>query len=152
MKTYKTELKSILLVLRGCAWAAHSGIQDVIAEYEHLRNAASTPTPSRRVSLQIFHASRAVDTFLAHLAGHECTKTGRTPPSYWTLTRSRNWIQNHKIGGMSFDAATEAAIRDITTARNTYMHNANFFPNDPEMQQFINRTARTISAAAKFPP
>jgi hypothetical protein len=152
MRTYKQELRTIFFVLRSSPWAAQGAIQDVIEEYRHLENAASTPTQTRRVSLQIFHASRAIDSLLASLAGYECQKTGTTLPQHWTLGSSRRWIQRNGVGGSRFDAPTDADITDIKNDRNTYMHRANMFPGDPQMQRFINRTVRVIGAATAFQP
>lgn len=152
MKTYQKEIKTILFQLRGCPWAVHGRVQDVIVEYTHLANAGSTPTTSRRVSLQIFHAARAIDTFLAHLAEHECIKVGRPVPGYWTLGKSLQVIQDYGVGGSKFTVATEGEVRQIKTTRNGYLHRANCFPSDKDMQRFINRTIRAIGEATAFPP
>jgi hypothetical protein len=56
MKTFKREIATILLQLRGCPWAGHPDVADVIAEYIHFEQSGKTPTQSRRVSLQIFHS------------------------------------------------------------------------------------------------
>lgn len=152
MRTYKQELRTILLVLQGSSWAGHGDIQNVIEEYQHLRNAAITPTQSRRVSLQIFHASRAIDSLLAHIAGHEKQRTGLPGPAHWTLGSSRRWIQQHSVHGSRFDTPTDADITDIKDDRNTYMHRANLFPADPQMQRFLNRTIRVIQQATAFQP
>ena len=152
MKTYKKEVKTILFALRGCPWATHAGVQDVITEYTHLENAASTPTPSRRVSLQIFHAARAIDTFMGHLAEHESVKHARPRPAYWTLGSSLRTIQAHGVGGLNFTTATLREIGAIRIARNSYLHRANLFPNDVDMQRFISRTVRALAEATTFPP
>lgn len=152
MRTYKQELRTILFVLQGSQWAGHGGIQDVIEEYRHLQNAAITPTQSRRVSLQIFHASRAIDSLLAHIAGHEMQRTGLAGPLHWTLGTSRRWIQRHGIRGSRFDTPTDADITDIKNDRNTYMHRANLFPPDPQIYRFLNRTIRVIQQATTFQP
>jgi hypothetical protein len=152
MRTYKQELRTILFVLQGSPWAGHGGIQNVIEEYRHLQNAAATPTQSRRVSLQIFHASRAIDSLLAHIAGHEKQRTGLQGPIHWTLGSSRRWIQQNSVRGSRFDTPTDSDITDIKDDRNTYMHRANLFPADPQMQQFLNRTVRVIQQAAGFKP
>lgn len=152
MKTYKRELKTILFQLRGCGWVAHADVQNVIVEYTHLEGAAKTPTASRRVSLQIFHAARAIDTFLGHIAGHEGTKRGRQVPPYWTLGSALREIQAHGVGGLQFTGLTVADIQQITISRNTYLHKANCFPSDQDMQLFINRTIRAISEAVVFTP
>ena len=70
MLTFKKEIEAILAQLMGSPWAAHPEVQDVIAEYQHFLGAAKTPTQTRRVSLQIFHASRAIDSFLDLSPGH----------------------------------------------------------------------------------
>lgn len=152
MRTYKQELRTILFVLQGSPWAAQGGIQDVIQEYLHLENAASTPTQTRRVSLQIFHASRAIDSLLAHLAEYEKQRTGLPGPQNWTLGSSRRWIQRNGVRGSRFDSPTDTDITDIKNDRNTYMHRANLFPGDPQMQKFINKTIRIIGMAASFQP
>jgi hypothetical protein len=123
----------------------------VIEEYLHLQNAASTPTQSRRVSLQIFHASRAIDSLLAHVAEHERQKIGASP-QIWTLGSSRIWIQENRVSGSLFDVPTDADIKDITADRNKYLHRANLFPGDTEMQLFINKTIRVIAMAVSFQP
>ena len=59
MQTFKKEIEAILIQLMGSPWAPHPQVQDVIAEYQHFVGSGKTPTQTRRVSLQIFHASRA---------------------------------------------------------------------------------------------
>jgi hypothetical protein len=76
MQTFKKEISTIQVQLMGSAWATHPNVIEVLEEYQHLAGAARTPTQSRRISLQIFHASRAIDTFLAHVAGNEAAKPG----------------------------------------------------------------------------
>ena len=80
MQTFKKEISTIQVQLMGSAWATHPNVIEVLEEYQHLAGAAKTPTQNRRVSLQIFHASRAIDTFLAHVAGNEAAKPGNAAP------------------------------------------------------------------------
>ncbi len=152
MKTFKRELKTILFTLSASRWAVQVGVQDVIVEYTHLQDAARTPTQARRVSLQIFHASRAIDSLLAHIAQYECIRAGRMPPTHWTLGSALMDIQNHRVNGSRFNPVTKTEIDDITKSRNTYLHRANCFPTDRDIQQFLNKTIRAIQEATAFQP
>ena len=152
MKTFRSELRTILFSLRNCPWAAQAPVQNVITEYEHLDNASSTPTQTRRVSLQIFHASRAIDSFLKQLANHEAHKRGRPINHKLTLGSSLKAIQNHKVGGRTFAGPTVTDIKKITDDRNLYLHSANYFPQDVVIQNFLSRTIRAIQEAVSFPP
>jgi len=89
-------------------------VQDVIVEYTHLQDAARTPTQATRVSLQIFHASRAIDSLLAHIAQYECIRAGRIPPTHWTLGSALMDIQNYRVNGSRFNPITKTEIDDIT--------------------------------------
>jgi hypothetical protein len=99
MLTFKKEIETILFTLRGSPWATHADVQKVISEYEHFIGAAKTPTQTRRVSLQIFHASRAIDSLLKHMVEHEANRVGRAVVGYLNLKRSLNNIQRHGVGG-----------------------------------------------------
>jgi hypothetical protein len=151
MQTFKAEIRTLLFALRGSPWAAHAEVQEVISEYNHFENAGKTPTSSRRVSLQIFHASRAIDSYLAHLRRHEEIKSGRTPPTYSTLGASLRYIQRNGIGGQRFSLPVENDIRTVKGDRNTYLHRANCFPTDGIIKLFLNRTIRAINEATTFP-
>ena len=153
MQTFKKEIATILTHLVGSKWATHSGVQDVLKEYGHLEGAARTPTQTRRVSLQIFHASRAIDTFLAHIASHEAKKPGSpAPPPHFTLGSSLNYIKTNGVGGSRFNATTELDLDAITKDRNKYLHAANVFPADVEIRRFLIRTTTSLSEAANFQP
>jgi hypothetical protein len=153
MQTFKKEIATILTHLVGSKWATHGGVQEVLKEYGHLEGAARTPTQTRRVSLQIFHASRAIDSFLAHIASHEAKKPGRpAPPTYFTLGSSLNYIKTNGVGGSKFSPTTELDIQAITKDRNKYLHSANVFPADVEIRRFLIRTTTALREAATFPP
>jgi len=150
MQTFKREIETYLI---GSKWATHGGVQEVLKEYGHLEGAARTPTQTRRVSLQIFHASRAIDSFLAHIASHEAKKPGRpVPPAYFTLGSSLKYIKTNGVGGIKFSPTTELDIQAITKDRNKYLHSANVFPADVEIRRFLIRTTTALREAATFPP
>jgi hypothetical protein len=151
MQTFKREIETILFALQHSNWAAHAEVGDVIAEYQHLMGAAKTPTQSRRVSLQIFHASRAIDSLLKHMAEYEARRVGRPINGYLTLKRSLNHIQRHRVGGQAFTGPTVADVNDLTDARNRYLHVANGFPADSEIRIFLSKTVQAIGEAITFP-
>jgi len=152
MQTFKKEIESILAQLMGSPWAPHPQVQDVIAEYQHFVGAGKTPTQTRRVSLQIFHASRAIDSFLAHVAGHESAKPGKAAaPAYWTLGASLNYIRINSISGSRFTAPTPTDLGLLKDDRNAYLHRANNFPNDGIIRRFLARTTNGIKEATTFP-
>src|SRR5260370_40233492 len=98
MDTFKQEMRTILLHFNGSPWAAHADVQDVVAEYGHFVAAGKTPTQTRRVSLQIFHASRANDSFLAHIVRHERSKPRKpAPPPSSSLGSSQVYIQTKTL-------------------------------------------------------
>jgi hypothetical protein len=151
MQTFKQELETILFQLRNSAWANHREVQRVITEYEHLVNAAKTSNQQRRVSLQIFHASRAIDSLLKHMVEHEAQRAGRAITGYLNLKRSLNNIQRHCVAGQKFTPTTETDINDLTKARNLYLHVADNFPSDADVRVFLNQTIRAIGEAKAFP-
>jgi len=153
METFKKEVAAILVQLMGSPWALHPEVQDVIEEYQHFAGAAKTPTQKRRVSLQIFHASRAIDSFLAHVAAHEAAKPGRPArPAYFTLGASLVYIRsNTAAGAPRFTAPTDTGLQDLTLQRNQYLHRANFFPVDGDIRRFLARTTKGIEEATTFP-
>ncbi len=153
MKTFKREIATILMQLRGSPWAGHPDVADVIEEYIHFERSGKTPTQSRRVSLQIFHASRAIDSFLAHIVQNEAAKPGRAvPPVHWTLGSSQVYVRDNGIDGRYFSVPVDGDIDSIRNDRNHYLHRANCFPNDGAINQFLNRTIRAIGEATTFPP
>jgi hypothetical protein len=153
MQTFKKEIEAILAQLMGSPWATHAEVQDVIAEYLHFLGAAKTPTQTRRVSLQIFHASRAIDTFLAHIAGHEAAKPGNAPGgAYWTLGASLGYIRTNSIGGLRFTPPTDTDLGMLKDDRNAYLHRANNFPTDGVIRRFLTRTTNGIKEATTFQP
>jgi hypothetical protein len=153
MKTFKREIATILLQLRGSPWAGHHDVGDVIEEYIHFEQSAKTPTQSRRVSLQIFHASRAIDSFLAHIVRNEASKPGRAAaPVNRTIGSSQVYVRNNGIDGRHFSVPVDADIDSIRNDRNDYLHRANFFPSDSTIGQFLNKTIRAIGEATTFPP
>ena len=149
--TFRREVRTILFLLRGSRWATLAPIVDVIDEYVHLENAAHTPTQSRRVSLQIFHACRAIDTFLAEVAKHEAGRTGRPIPTNLTLGGSLRDIQRLSVQGRTFSTPTVGDIRNLTRQRNTYMHKAKCFPSDGDIRRFLTRTVHALNEAITFP-
>jgi hypothetical protein len=153
MQTFKKEIATILTILSGSPWATHPEVQEVLSEYGHLAEAARTPTPSRRVSLQIFHASRAIDSLLAHIAEHEAGKPGKPhAPTYFTLGSSLTYIRDHSVSGSSFTSATDGDLKALTTDRNRYLHRANLFPLDGDIRRFLLRTVLALKEASTFPP
>lgn len=153
MQTFKREVESILLILSGSAWATHPEVQAVLSEYRHLAKAAWTLTASRRVSLQIFHACRALDSLLAHIAANESAKphTHTHTSAYWTLGSSLAYIRNHTIGSMTFSSTTSSDLSALTNERNLYLHRANMFPSDAVLRVFLARTLRALQEAVTFP-
>jgi hypothetical protein len=153
MKTFRREIDSILFQVKTSFWAAQPEVIAVIEEYSHFKNAAKTPTHQRRVSLQIFHASRAIDSMLAHIVRHESSKPGRpVAPSQSTLGSSQIYIRDHGVGGQHFVATVDKDSDSIRQDRNRYLHKAALFPSDVDIQKFLLRTANVIAAAIKFSP
>ena len=146
-------MRTILKHFDGSPWANHNDVQDVVAEYGHFIEAGRTPTQTRRVSLQIFHASRAIDSLLAHIVRHESAKPGRqaAPPNP-PLGTSQVYIRENRIGGVKFTPATDSELDDVRNARNTYLHRANRFPSDQQVRIFLDKTSRIIDAALRFLP
>jgi hypothetical protein len=153
MDTFRREMRTILLHFNGSPWATHVPVQDVIAEYGHFVAAGKTPTQTRRVSLQIFHASRAIDSFLAHIVRNEAAKPTRpAPPRTTSLGSSQSYIRRNTIGGASFNHAEDLDLHDIRNDRNTYLHRANLFPSDQGVKRFLDKTSRIVAAALRFTP
>jgi hypothetical protein len=150
VRTYRREVETILVALKASQWATYPDVQAVIAEYEHLGNAWKVLIQKRRVALQILHASRTLDSLLKHMVKHERAKAGKVGP-HLTLGSSLREIQTGHIGGKYFNSPTEVDIKLLTKDRNTYLHEADNFPNDPVIQVFLSRTIRAINEAITFP-
>jgi hypothetical protein len=152
MQTFKREITTILTILSGSPWATHPDVQEVLKEYGHLAKAAWTLAPTRRVSLQIFHASRAIDSLLAHIASYEAAKPGRVAAiGYFNLGSSLAYIRNNTISGSSFTATTDGGLRALKDDRNKYLHRANIFPQDVDIRRFLSRTVLALMEASTFP-
>jgi NAD(P)-dependent dehydrogenase (short-subunit alcohol dehydrogenase family) len=102
-------------------------------------------------AVEIFHASRAIDSLLKHMVEHEAVKVGRALTGYLNLKRSLNNIQRHGVGGQKFTPATVTDVTDLTKARNRYLHVADDFPADRDLRVFLNQTVRAIGEAITFP-
>jgi hypothetical protein len=152
MSTFKAEIRTILFALQGSPWATHPEVQEVIFEYSHFERSGRIRTQNRRVSLQIFYASRAIDSLLKHIVEHEATRLGSPIVYYLTLKRSLNRVQSHSVGGSRFTHTVVLDIDTLITDRNRYMHQANTFPSDAQVQGFLNKTIRAINEAITFPP
>jgi hypothetical protein len=153
METFKREIVSIFVTLSGSPWAVHPAVQEVLAEYGHLADTTKTPHGTRRISLQIFHASRAIDSLLGQIATNESAKTAPlVPGTYWTLGKSLKFIRQNGIGGMNFAPATDADLNQLTKDRNKYLHQANVFPTEAEMRRFLVRTIKALQESSTFPP
>jgi hypothetical protein len=153
MKTFKREVDTILTQLTGSPWATHPAVVEVIAEYQNFQRSGLTRPHNRRVSLQIFHASRAIDSLFAHIVHHEASKPGSRPaPANSTLGGSQYYIRSYGIGGTRFSPLIDADIDLIRNDRNSYLHRANLFPSDLTLDLFLNRTIRALGEALAFPP
>src|SRR5258708_33402989 len=131
MDTFKQEMRTILLHFNGSPWATHADVQDVVAEYGHFVAAGKTPTQTRRVSLQIFHASRAIDSFLAHIVRHESSKPSRpAPPPSSSLGSSQVYIRTNTIGGSGFVPFVSSELLSIPDDMYTYPHPCNHIVTD----------------------
>jgi hypothetical protein len=150
MASFRLEINTILLQLRGSPWAIVPGTADVISEYESFKATAKTRHRERRVSLQIFYASRAIDTLLKIIVNHEKARRGLTV-GHSEIGPSIRFIQHQTIRGYRFNAPTLAALDQLRRARNSYLHAAALFPTDPELQTFLTATLRAISEATTFP-
>lgn len=151
METFKQEIRSIFNLLQGNPWATQTPVHAVIREYGHFVGAGKTPTQERRVSLQIFHASRAIDSLLAHIVQHESSKPGKPRPRNRTLGSSQKYIRKHGISGLHFTHTEDSDLDAIRNDRNTYLHQADCFPPDGVVKLFLNRTVRVLGAALRFP-
>lgn len=149
MATFNTEISTILVQLRGSPWATVPGVAAVISEYEAFAATANTRHRKRRVSLQILFASRAIDTLLSIIVNHEKVRLG-SAPGHSEIGPSLNFIRRRTIQGQAFNAPTEAALHQLRKDRNAYLHTADLFPTDPQLQIFLTTTVRAISEATTF--
>jgi hypothetical protein len=150
MATFNRELRTILIQLRGSPWATVPGVAEVISEYEAFKGTAKTKHRERRVSLQIFFASRAIDTLLAVIVNHEKARLG-VPVGHSEIGPSIRFIQHRTVQGHSFNTPTQTALDQLRRDRNTYLHAAALFPTDPDLATFLTTTVRAISEATTFP-
>jgi hypothetical protein len=150
MATFKREISTILIQLRGSPWATVPGVVAVINEYETFTGTARIKDRNRQVSLQIFYASRAIDTLLATIVNYEKARLGQ-PTGHSEIGRSLLFIRNRGVQGQRFNTPTETALHQLRQDRNTFLHTADLFPTDPELQTFLTTTLRAISEATTFP-
>jgi hypothetical protein len=153
VNTFRREIRTVLTHLQGSPWALQAPVRDVIEEYRHFAGAWMTLSQTRRVSLQIFHASRAIDSLLAQIVQNESSKPGRPrAPRSRTLGSSQHYIRTHRIGGVPFTPSEDHDVDMIRDDRNAYLHRANYFPTDGVIRVFLARTGRVVQAALRFPP
>jgi len=62
------------------------------------------------------------------------------------------YIGDNGIGGSRFTPAEIMDLNVIRNDRNTYLHQANCFPADGVIRQFLSRTVRVLGSALRFPP
>jgi len=152
MPAFRTEIRSIRLLLAGSAWAIDPQVNGVLQEYDRFLGAARLRNVERQTGLQIFFASRAFDSLLVHVVLWECNRNvpplPHPPNGQRTLGGSINFIQNNSINGNQFSAAALTRLRDdvnsLKNQRNRFLHRAGDFPSTPELQTFLADTTAGI--------
>jgi hypothetical protein len=136
-----SEIRSILITLKGSTWAKEPTVDAVIQEYTRLIDASKRIRHSeRKPALQILFSSRAIDTLLKFAADRYVTITAQP-------RRRSDSIGGylHDINDLIDDFTMHDLEVYVRDKRNTYLHQAGVFPTKNEMEQFLHATANGIS-------
>jgi hypothetical protein len=149
--SFKSEVRSIQLVLKGSGWATDPEVNTVLQEYEHLIGAGRVQSTERRTSLQIFFSSRAIDSLLKYVVSEDARHNGRNPPSP-SIGNYITYIDNNGLNGQSFPPLLIQDLKDhVRDKRNSYLHEAGIFPSETELKRFLSVTLDGINEIAKIP-
>ena len=150
MSRFINEIQTMKTLLMGSPWATDADTQLVINELDQLLSAGGIRHSIRKSSLQIFFASRAVDTMLVWACDWEENRNGR-PPLHVTkrsIGSALVYINGKaganppvppiKINGNMFSGATllglETSVRNL---RNSFLHRAGHYPTTAQLQSLL---------------
>jgi hypothetical protein len=154
MPSFAREIRTIRTLLAGSPWGAEPPVGAVLSEYDRFVGAARLRHRDRQTSLQIFYASRAIDSLLVHVVRWERTRPGGTPGRHSpepTLGGSIRFIRDYGINGHRFSRPTrDDLLHDLTHQRNRFMHEAGSFPTNAEMTQFLAVTLAGIQEIIRW--
>jgi hypothetical protein len=140
MPSFAQEIRTIRTLLAGSYWATDREVQIVLGEYDRFLEARRVRNRERLTSLQIFFASRAIDSLLAHIVQWEKSRRGLggNQRSIWAYI---DFIQRNRINGNRFSTPTKDSLQnDLKDLRNRFLHQAGEFPTDTELQDFLSYT------------
>lgn len=144
-REFKSEVKTIHLILKGSRWAREPDMPKILKEYERMSDAGLVQSHEKKVALQILFSSRAIDTFLSMVHKWDCGQRGQPIPPYSTIEQSLSYLVNHGVQGKKLDNRTKISLDiHVKDKRNKYLHAAGTFPNGPEMQRFISATVNGL--------
>jgi hypothetical protein len=152
-KTYKIEIETIKLLLKGSSWGADPEIQTVIKEYQLILDSENVQSQNKKAALQILFSSRAFDSFLAHVVNKDCRTYGSPRPRYNTIGSSLNYLKNRGIGNKSKKISIRTYdhlnkyVKDI---RNRYLHRAGEFPSKVQLHRMISNATNGIREIIKL--
>jgi hypothetical protein len=88
---FKHEIESILVALKGCAWATNPDVVTVIEEYGRLVDASiRLRHRERKSALQILFSSRAIDSLLEFAVNRDRRRRGVPPINRMTIGQAIN--------------------------------------------------------------
>ena len=149
MPSFSREVRTIRLLLAGSRWALDNPVSMILDEYERLVDSGRLVNLERRSGLQIFFASRAIDSLLAYIVRWECNRLGGSPLRRGTIPNAIglciNFIQRFGINaGNQFTRPTERGLDAVRQKRNRYLHQAGVFPSDSDLANFLNDTLASV--------
>jgi hypothetical protein len=150
-REFKSEVKTIHLILKGSRWAREPEMPVILEEYKRMSDAGLIQSNEKKVALQILFSSRAIDTFLSMIHKWDCARSGRSIPSYSTIEQSLSYLVTHGVQGRRLDNRTKASLdTNVKDKRNRYLHAAGTFPSWREMQSFISATINGLRVISRL--
>lgn len=150
-REFKTEVKTIHLILKGSRWASQPEMPEILREYERMSDAGLVKSPEKKVALQILFSSRAIDTFLSMVHKWDCRQNGHPVPIFSTIEQSLRHLVSHGVQGRPLNSRTAKQLEvDVKDKRNRYLHAAGTFPSWSEMQRFISATINGLREISKL--
>lgn len=150
MPSFRAEIETIKLLLAGSGWAADPLVQVVLQEYDRFLGAGRLRHMERQTSLQIFFASRAIDSLLVQVVIWERNRIGLPAigNGQRTIGSTIRFIVTNGVNGSTFSVSTlDRLINNVDclkNQRNHFLHRAGQFPTIPQLQTFLADTTAGI--------
>lgn len=148
---FKTEIRTIQIILRGSRWSSHPEMIAILDEYKRIIDAGNVRSRERRSALQILFSSRAFDSFLELVIILDYRRRRVASPPHFTIGQSINYLRNTGLNGNRMDQRTFNDLdRNVLEKRNKYLHQAGQFPNPVELNRFLSSTLNGLRIISRL--